>query len=72
MKYQLELDFATCIMALALEGWSGLQAFGGNMQFVKSARSTLQMKDVDVGSVTHSQIDLADVSCWGTMDNTQD
>jgi hypothetical protein len=49
-------------MTLCLEGWPGLQGFGGNLYFLKSARSTMQLKDGEVDNITHDQIDLADVS----------
>jgi len=48
-------------MAIALEGWEGLRAFGGNTYFVMRARSLMQADNLDViGS--HDRINLADVS----------
>ena len=48
-------------MTLCMEGWAGLQGFGGNLYFCKSAKHTMQLKDGYVASVTRDQIDLADV-----------
>ena len=66
MKYHLEHDFATCIMALSLEGWQGLQGFGGNVHFFKSAKDTMQrISDVGADLISRDQLDLANVSAWG-------
>ena len=60
-KSQLEYDFARCSMAISLEGWEGLRAFGGNTYFVTRARSLMQADNLDlIGS--HDRIKLADVS----------
>ena len=67
---QLEYDFAICVMTLCLEGWSGLQGFGGNLYFCKSAKHTMQLKDGNVSSVTHDQIDLANVRSLFAMLST--
>ena len=63
-KYQLELDFTTCHVALSLEGWDALELFGSNRYFLRSAGSVLQgISSVkDAGKTTNEQLDLAHVS----------
>ena len=61
IKNQLERDYATCSMIMALEGWEGLQIFGGNAYFVNSAKSLMRASDVD-SIISHDRISLANVS----------
>lgn len=66
VKLQVEHDFALCSLILSLEGWEGLDIFGGNYYFLRNAGSFLQgvalMKDASNTSISSEQLDLAHVS----------
>lgn len=63
-RYQLELDFATFHVAMALEGWAGLDGFGGSRYFSGSAATIIQgiRSPKAAGTITTEQLDLAHVS----------
>ncbi|GAX79159.1 hypothetical protein CEUSTIGMA_g6599.t1 [Chlamydomonas eustigma] len=60
-KYKLETRYATCTVAILLEGWDALAMFGGSTKFIHDANTVFERSTNPKGlkKVTHNQLELA-------------